>query len=215
MQPVMVVCAGVLTIATTCNCFHFSGVTWRSGSAEWIANITADSSGHLEGCCWLCCCVVAKTYISDGSMDRLPVVTQAYYANFAMHHPQGSLGFFFSVEPLSNIPKLVLWFLLSTLRFWCGCSLHQWELNCLGLHHNSSLEHSHDKNIYALCCFLAHTRGASSSHSSNVWRSWMLHVTQTAVAKPSMQIIGYTALVAQQIHLMPPPSYLEGRGPLF
>ena len=92
--------------------------------------------------------------------DRLTVVTQAYYANYALGLPQ----IFFSSE-LISLQFLVLWCLLSPFRFPCGLSLHQLELSYLGVHHHKCWECSHGRHMCLLVLVLGHNRNTASTHT--------------------------------------------------
>ena len=88
-----------------------------------------------------------------GPQDRLPVVTQVYYANYVMDPLQ--VYFPFSVLSFPpNILTLLLQYFCFVFWFLYGHSLWQLELRHLGLHCYSPSEHTHGRDMCLLLLVL-------------------------------------------------------------
>ena len=93
--------------------------------------------------------------------------------------------FSFRVEPSTGsygICWCLLWCLVSTLRFPCGCHVHQWGLKHWGLHHCNSLVYTHGWHVssgdatHSAVCQPSHQYVGPNSVGGSSELPWFLHL---------------------------------------
>ena len=106
--------------------------------------------------------MITAAMTSMSNVFSFPVVNQPH-ASCDICLPQ--VSFIFRVEPSHNILCwCLLWWLISNLRFWCGCSLHQWG-STISVCMTNPLEHTHGRHMCLLVLVLGPWRSAPCSCS--------------------------------------------------